>query len=98
MVGSLGIPDGDDDRPAIQIAHDGQGLDEFQNGGAKQLAELGYQPFAMECHGDGERIEDRQDTMKRLAELSNDLDRLKAVGTAGLDILLNEPRAASSKL
>ena len=98
MVGTLGIPDGDDDRPAILIAHDGQGLEELQKGRAKQLAELGYLPFAMDYHGDGERIEDRQDTMKRLAEFSADLDRLQVIGTAGLDVLLKEPRAASSKV
>jgi dienelactone hydrolase len=36
--------------------------------------------------------------MVRLGELSTDLDRLRAIGTAGLDILLNEPRALHSRV
>jgi dienelactone hydrolase len=98
MVGTLGLPDGDDDRPAVLIAHEGPGLDEFQKGRAKQLAELGYVAFALDYHGDSEPIVDRQAMMERLAELSADPDRIRAIGTAGLDVLLNEPRAASSKV
>ena len=98
MVGTLGLPDGDGDRPAVLIAHEGPGLDEFQKNRARQLAELGYVAFALDYHGDGEFITDRQDMMDRLAELSADLDRLRAIGTAGLDVLLNEPRADSTKV
>lgn len=98
MVGTLGLPDGDGDRPGVLIAHEGPGLDEFQKNRAKQLAELGYVAFALDYHGDGESITDRQDMMDRLAELSADLDRLRAIGTAGLDVLLNEPRADSTKV
>lgn len=72
MVGTLGPPDGHDDRPAVLIGHEGPGLDGFQKGRAKQLAVLGYVAFALDYHGDGEPIEDRQAMMDRLDELSAD--------------------------
>ena len=98
MVGMLAQPDGNDNRPAVLIGHEGPGLDEFQKGRAKELAELGYVAFALDYHGDGESITDREVMMGRLAELSADLDRLRAIGAAGLHILLNEPRALHSRV
>jgi dienelactone hydrolase len=98
MVGTLALPDGNDNRPAVLIGHEGPGLDEFQKGRAKQFAELGYVAFALDYHGDGESITDRDVMMGRLDGLSRDLDRLRAIGTAGLDILLNEPRALHSRV
>ena len=41
-------------RPGVLIGHEGPGLDEFQKGRAKQLAELGYVAFALDYHGNGE--------------------------------------------
>ena len=40
MVGRLALPDGDDPRPAVLIAHEGGGLDEYQKSRADQFAAL----------------------------------------------------------
>ena len=53
MVGSLGVPDEPGPRPAVLIAHEANGLDEYQKGRARQLAELGYVAFALDYHGGG---------------------------------------------
>jgi dienelactone hydrolase len=60
MVGTLALPDGSGNRPAVLIGHDGPGLDEFQKGRAEQLAKLGYVAFALDYHGDGESITDQK--------------------------------------
>ncbi len=98
MLGTLGLPDGLDERPAILICHEGGGLDEYQKGRARQLAELGYVAFALDYHGGGQALPDPAAAMKRLGELSKDSERTRALGVAGLDILLNEPRALASKV
>jgi dienelactone hydrolase len=98
MVGTLAAPEGGGDHPAVLIGHEGPGLDKFQKGRAAKLAELGYVAFALDYHGGGERIDDRQAMMERLTELSEDLDRLRAIGMAGLEVLLNDRRANPSRL
>src|ERR687897_804427 len=46
MIGRLALPEGDDHRPAVLIAHEGGGLDDYQKGRAERFAELGYVAFA----------------------------------------------------
>src|SRR3954462_5000559 len=48
MIGRLALPDGDDARPAVLIAHEGPGLDDHQKERAGQFAELGYVAFALD--------------------------------------------------
>ena len=57
MVGILARPDGVGKRPAILIAHEGNGLDDYQKARAERFAELGQWPChcarfitAMGCH------------------------------------------------
>ena len=42
MVGRLAVPDGEGTRPGVLIAHEGNGLDEFQKQKAERFAKLGY--------------------------------------------------------
>lgn len=97
MVGRLAVPDGDGKRPAVLIAHDGPGLNDYQRRRADRLAELGYVAFALDYHGGGRRIDDPDEMLARLGELSADPDRTRAIARAGLDVLLDEPRADPSK-
>jgi dienelactone hydrolase len=42
MIGRMAVPEGDDRRPAVLIAHEGGGLDKYQRSRAQRFAELGY--------------------------------------------------------
>jgi dienelactone hydrolase len=90
MVGSLGLPDEPGPRPAVLIAHEANGLDDYQKGRARQLAELGYVAFALDYHGGGQPP-DFEVAQERTSELWDDPDRMRVVASAGLDILLAEP-------
>jgi dienelactone hydrolase len=98
MVGRLALPGGEGVRPAVLIAHEGPGLDDYQKDRAGTFAELGYVAFALDYHGGGQVLADRDEMMTRLAQLSADPDRTRALGQAGLDVLLREPRADASKV
>ena len=92
MRGRLALPDGTDRRPGVLIAHEGPGLDDQQRGRADRLAALGYAAFALDYHGGGRWIADRDEMMERLGQLRADPAGLRALGQAGLDVLVAEPR------
>jgi dienelactone hydrolase len=99
MIGMLAVPDGDGVRPGILVCHEGPGLDDHAKGRAVRLAEeLGYVAFALDYHGDGKPLEDRQQMMARIGEFREDPARARAVGLAGLDVLCAEPRTDRAKL
>lgn len=98
MVGRLGVPEGQGRRPAVLIAHEGPGLDDFQRDRAGQFADLGYVAFALDYHGGGRRFENRDEMMSRLDQLSADPEQVRRLGRAGLEVLLAEPRTDRSKV
>jgi dienelactone hydrolase len=98
MLGCVAVPDGEAQRPAVLIAHEGNGLDDCQRGRAAQLAELGYVAFALDYHGGGRTIDDRDKMMARLAMLGADPDRARLLANAGLQVLLAEPTADPSRV
>jgi hypothetical protein len=97
MIGSLGIPDQPGPRPAVLIAHEANGLDEYQKSRAHQLAELGYVAFALDYHGDGTPPE-FSEAQARTGELSDDADRMRAIGRASLEVLLAEPATDPTRI
>jgi dienelactone hydrolase len=97
MIGSLGVPDEPGPRPAVLIAHEANGLDPYQKGRARQLAELGYVAFALDYQGGG-TPPDFAVAQARTAELWDDADRMRAVARAGLDVLLDEPATDPSRV
>lgn len=98
MIGRLALPEGMGPRPAVLIAHEGPGLDDYQRSRAERLAELGYVAFALDYHGAGRRFSDRDEMMARLEVLWTDPGRVRAIAGAGLEVLLAEPRADASKV
>jgi dienelactone hydrolase len=98
MIGRLALPDGDGARPAVLIAHEANGLDEHQRARADLLAELGYVALAMDYHGGGRVYTDREAMMARIGALGSDADRIRALGRAGLDALLREPRTDPARV
>lgn len=91
MVAHLAQPDGTGPWPAVLIGHDGVGLEEYQRQRADDLAEHGYLALAMDYHG-GEVFFDRPDAMlARVLPLLADVERMRAIGRAALDVLLAQP-------
>ena len=100
MVGTLALPDGTgtDQRPGVLVCHEGPGLDDHARDRAKRIAdELGYVAFALDYHGAGKPIGDREQMMARIGELRSDPARAFAIGASGLDILRAEPRCDPGK-
>jgi dienelactone hydrolase len=102
MVGFLAVPDGvpvDEQRPGVLVCHEGPGLDDHARGRAVRLAdELGYVAFALDYQGGGKPIEDREEMMARIGAFYADPLRTRDIGMAGLEILLQEPRADPQRL
>jgi dienelactone hydrolase len=98
LIGTLALPEGGDQRPGILVSHEGPGLDDFGRARASQLAELGFVAFALDYHGGGQPLSDRGQMMSRLGELSADPLRTRALGHAGLEVLMAEPRTDPSKV
>ena len=88
MVGRLARPDSPGRRPAVLIAHEGNGLDDFQKERAERFAGLGYVAFALDYYGDGRPLDDRDEINARLTALMDDATRLRRLGQAGLDLSL----------
>jgi dienelactone hydrolase len=99
MVGTLALPDGNDQRPGVLVCHEGPGLDDHARAIAARLAdELGYVAFALDYHGGGTPLENRDEMMARIGEFRTDPLRTRAIGTAGLDVLCAEPRTDPTRL
>lgn len=98
MRGRLAWPDGDGPFPAVLVAHEANGLDEFQASRAERLAGLGYVAFALDYHGGGTVFTDSEEMFARLQELGSDADRIRARAQQGLDVLLAEPTVDRSRV
>ena len=97
MVGRLALPDGEEIRPAVLIAHDGSGLDDYQKGRAARFAELGYVAFALDYYGGGLPISE-EDAATRCQDLWFAPARSRAVASAGLSVLLAEARVDRTRV
>jgi dienelactone hydrolase len=98
MVGHLAVPDGDGKRPAVLVAHEAPGIDDVHRQRADRLAEHGYVAFALDAHGGGRSLLDDPGIRERVAAILQDPDRARAIGGAGLDVLLAEPRADAGRV
>jgi dienelactone hydrolase len=91
MIGRLAVPDDSGPRPGVLIAHEGNGLDDFQKDRAQRFAELGYIAFALDYYGGGQPLEDRDEINARLGVYFDDPIRARRVAVAGLDVLVAQP-------
>jgi dienelactone hydrolase len=92
MVGHLAVPDGTGPRPAVLVAHEAPGLDDVHRERAERLAGLGYVAFALDAHGGGASRPGDPHVRERVAAVSADPDRARAIAGAGLAVLVAEPR------
>ena len=98
MLGHLAFDDARPGRrPAVLVCHEGPGLDDHAKSRAERLAELGYVAFALYYHGGG-GAKPRDEAMARLMSLMGEPDRIRALGQAGLDVLLACDQADPAKV
>ncbi len=98
MRGRLAHPQGTGLYPAVLIAPEAQGLDEFQAHRADVFCELGYAALAMDYYGDGTVVTDGEDVARRLEALGSDPDQIRRRARAALDVLLAVPSVDPSKV
>ena len=84
-------------RPGVLVCHEGPGLGAHERVVCQQLAELGYVAFALDYHGGG-KVLGRDEMMGTLGALRTDLDRTRALGISGLEVLIAQPEADASRL
>ena len=98
LVGHLAVDEArPGPRPAVLVAHEGPGLTEHAIGRAERLAELGYVAFALDYHGEGKALP-LDEVMGRLGPLMGDPDRIRALATAGLDVLLAQEETDPARI
>lgn len=98
MVAHLARPHGEGPWPAVLIAHDGVGLDDYQRHRADDLAAHGHIALAMDYHG-GQVFFGRPEAMlARTMPLLADVERMQAIGRAALDLLLAVPGVDADRI
>jgi len=98
LVGQIAVDDGrEGQRPAVLVSHEGNGLGDHTKNVARKLAELGYVAFALDYYGDGKPLPP-DEIMPRFSQLAGDPLRTRAIGQAGLGVLLASEYADAGKV
>jgi dienelactone hydrolase len=98
MRGRLAAPDGEGPFPAMLIAPEASGLDEFQASRADSFAKLGYVGFAFDYYGGGRVLSNPEAMMNELSALGSDPDEIRRRAQAALDVVVGEPLVDPSKV
>jgi dienelactone hydrolase len=97
-IGELSVDDAmDGKRPGVLVCHEGGGISDHAKNVARRLAGLGYTAFALDYLGDG-KAPAQDEIMTKFRVLLDDPLRARAVGTAGLDVLLADPHTDTSRV
>ncbi len=85
-----------DSKGSVLIVHDWDGLDDYERQRADMLAKQGYDAFAVDLYGTGNRpqsLENKQAATQRLYE---DRERMRSLTQAGMEAALSEGMNSSS--
>ena len=85
-------------RPGVLIGHEGNGLGPQVKDRAHRLAELGYVAFAVDYIGGGEVLTELPAMMAKLGTLRADLDHVRTLARAGLDVLIARPEVDPARV
>jgi dienelactone hydrolase len=97
-IGHLAVDDASSAiRPAVLVCHEGNGLTDITKNVVKRLAGLGYVAFALDYHGGGKPLP-LDEMRSTLGALMGDNAGIRALGRAGLDVLLAQPTADASRV
>ena len=97
MTGHLACPDTSGPHPAVLLVHEGIGLNDFQRQRADRLAEAGYVAFAMDYLA-GRWFADPADMIPVLGPLIADPERMRDIGLAALQVLLDDHQVDPSRV
>jgi len=93
------IIDGMGPRPGVMIIHDWDGIDEYEKGRAKQLAELGYVAFACDIYGKGNDAGEPGKAGEWAGKFrNNDRTLFRARANRGLEFLKEQPQSDDEKI
>ncbi|MDY7116496.1 dienelactone hydrolase family protein [Halomonas sp. SSL-5] len=81
--GYLSLAEGES-RGSVLIIHDWDGLDDYERRRADMLADLGYDAFAADLYGQGNRPAETEAKKAETARLYEDRERMRALTLAGL--------------
>jgi len=84
-------------RPAILIVHQWTGLTDYAKSRSKQLAELGYNVFALDIYGKGIRPQPPE-AGTEAGKYKGDRELFRARLMAGLEVLKNDPNTNPDKI
>lgn len=90
--------DGDEKRPGVLVVHEWWGLNDYAQGRARMLAELGYVAFAPDMYGEGQTTEHPQEASQWAGEIRQNVDRWRARAIAGLDVLRTNELVDSDRI
>lgn len=85
-------------RPGILIVHDWNGLDEYEEMRARQLAELGYVAFAADIYGKGVRPKNAQESGAEAGKYRSNPALFRARLQAGIDELRKQQSVDTKKV
>jgi len=97
LIPPLGNPEGAS-APGVLIVHQWMGLTEYEQGRARQLAEMGYVVFALDIYGVENRPANQQEAGQMAGRFKNDRALFRARLNFGLEILKNNPLVDSSRI
>ena len=84
-------------RPAVLIVHQWTGLTDYEKSRSKQLAELGYNVFALDIYGKGIRPQPPA-AGAEAGKYKGNRELFRERLTAGLEVLKNDPRTNPNKI
>ena len=85
-------------RPGVLIFHQWMGLTDYEQGRARQLAELGYVAFAADIYGKGVRPADNKAAGAEATKFRNDIPLMRARARAGLEELRGLPQVDPARV
>lgn len=83
FAGYLSLAEGES-RGSVLIIHDWDGLDDYERRRADMLAEQGYDAFAADLYGQGNRPSETEAKKAETARLYEDRERMRTLTLAGL--------------
>jgi dienelactone hydrolase len=98
MVGFLALDDAcDGARPAVLIAPEAPGLDEYNRERCRRLAQIGYVALALDFHGEGFVFTERERMMMNLQSFMAEPLRIRARAAAALAALKSQSSVDASR-
>ena len=98
LEGFIASPKAPGKHPAVLVIHDWNGQDDYENGRAKQLAELGYVGVAIDIYGKGVRPKNAAESGAEAGKYYADRDLFRRRLQAAFDAVKALPNVDTSKM